>query len=94
MEAIEKMIQRKAYELGYEKCGIIPIHAMEGYAEKFEERIQKVPASEKFYQRQRRLINPLEEYPWAKSVVVLAARYGKYKNTATGKGPYWKIVFI
>lgn len=79
MITIEQKIQEKAYELGYEKCGIIPISFMEGYGEKFEERIQKVRKSEIFYQRQRRLVNPLEEYPWAKSIVVVSSRYGKYK---------------
>ncbi|MEY8000075.1 epoxyqueuosine reductase [Clostridium sp. Mt-5] len=79
MNTIEQMIQNKAYELGYEKCGIIPVHAMKDYAEKFEERIQKVPESKMFYQGQRRLLNPLDKYPWAKSIVVLASRYGKYK---------------
>lgn len=79
MNTIEQMIQNKAYELGYEKCGIIPVNAMKDYAEKFEERIQKVPESKMFYQGQRRLLNPLDKYPWAKSIVVLASRYGKYK---------------
>lgn len=59
---------------------------MEGYAEKFEERIRKVPTSEAFYQKQRRLINPLEVYPWAKSVVVLVSRYGKYKIPRSVEG--------
>lgn len=83
---MEQMIQSKAYELGYEKCGIIPLKAMEGYAERFEERIQKVPASEPFYQRQRRLVDPRAEYPWAKSVVVVVSRYGKYKIPPSVKG--------
>lgn len=86
METIEQMIQKKAYELGYEKCGIIPINLMEGYAEKFEERMQKVPESRPFYQGQQRLVNPLEVYPWAKSVVVLAVSYGKYKVPEEVKG--------
>ena len=86
MHAIEQMIQKKAYELGYEKCGIIPISLLEGYAEKLDERIQKVPESEPFYQRQRRLANPLAEYPWAKSVVVLAVPYGKYEVPESVKG--------
>ncbi|HBE76536.1 MAG TPA: Fe-S oxidoreductase [Firmicutes bacterium] len=86
MPAIERMIQEKAYELGYEKCGIIPIKLMEGYAEKLNERIQKVPQSKPFYQRQRRLANPLAEYPWAKSIVVMVVPYGKYKVPESVKG--------
>lgn len=79
MKTIEEMIQEKAYELGYEKCGIIPISLMKGYREKFEERIEKVPQSRPFYNGQQRLINPLKIYPWAKSVVVVTSVYGKYK---------------
>lgn len=79
MDTIEKMIQKKAYELGYEKCGIISIDLMDEYAEKFNERIEKVPKSKMFYQSQQRLIKPKEIYPWAKSVVVLTVAYGKYK---------------
>ncbi|URZ14401.1 epoxyqueuosine reductase [Clostridium felsineum] len=79
MDTIEKMIQKKAYELGYEKCGIISIDLMDEYAEKFNERIEKVPESKMFYQSQQRLIKPKEIYPWAKSVVVLTVAYGKYK---------------
>lgn len=86
MAAIEQMIQEKAYELGYEKCGIIPISWMEGYGEKFEERIQKVPQSAPFYHSQLRLVNPLAEFPWAKSIVVATVAYGKYKVPETVKG--------
>lgn len=85
MSTIEQLIQDKAYELGYEKCGIIPVAALSGFKEKFEERLQKVPESEQFYMKQRRLLDPLMEYPWAKSVVVLAERYGKYKIPDTVK---------
>lgn len=76
---LETQIQNKAFELGYEKCGIIPIQMMEGYQEKFEERIQKVPMSKPFYQSQKRLLQIREDFPWAKSVIILAAAYGKYK---------------
>ena len=86
MSNIAKMIEQKAYQLGYEDCGIIPVQALDGYAEKFEERIQKVPMSEYFYRGQRRLTHPLELYPWAKSVVILVARYGKYKIPEPVKG--------
>ena len=86
MSTLETMIQSKAYELGYEKCGIIPIQAIAGYAEKLEERIRKVPSSEKFYQSQRRFLNLQSDYPWAKSVVVAAMPYGKYKIPQPVKG--------
>ena len=79
MDTIEQLIQKRAYELGYEKCGIIPISLMDEYGEKFEERMEKIPKSKMFYQSQQRLVNPKEIYPWAKSVVVLTVPYMKYK---------------
>lgn len=86
METVARMIQKKAYKLGYEKCGIIPISLMGGYDEKFEERMNKIPESKFFYERQKRLVNLSETYPWAKSVVVLTSVYGKYKVPEEVKG--------
>jgi epoxyqueuosine reductase len=77
--SLENIIREKALELGYEKCGIIPIREMEGYDEHFRERIEKEPSSKPFYQRQSRLTQLTEQYPWAKSVIVAVSRYGKYK---------------
>ncbi|BCJ93955.1 Fe-S oxidoreductase [Anaerocolumna cellulosilytica] len=86
MLSIEKSIQAKAYALGYEKCGIVPIHKLDGYEEKLKERIEKVPESERFYQGQKRLLNLNNTYPWAKSAVVLALSYNKYKVPEQVKG--------
>ena len=76
--SIAKLIQQKALDLGYEKCGIIPVEMMAGYEEKFHERTQKVPESQPFYQNQQRLIRFQEDFYWAKSIVVLVKRYSKY----------------
>lgn len=84
--AIEALIQARAAELGYEGCGIIPIRAMDGYREKFLERMEKLPASAPFYRNQTRLMEPLEHFPWAKSVVVLARPYGRYRIPEQVKG--------
>lgn len=75
---IAKHIQRKALDLGYEKCGIIPVEMMNGYEDKFNERTQKVPESQPFYQNQQRLVRFQKEFEWAKSIVVLIKRYSKY----------------
>jgi epoxyqueuosine reductase len=91
MSAIDQMIQDKAYALGYEKCGIIPIQEMEDYAEQFEERIRKVPHAKSFYESMRRLTNLKQEFPWAKSVVVVVANYGKYKIPEHLKGRIGKF---
>ncbi|RKD31879.1 epoxyqueuosine reductase [Lacrimispora algidixylanolytica] len=77
--SMENQIQRKALELGYEKCGIIPVDMMEGYGEKLDERIEKATGSGQFYQGQKRLKNFQEQYPWAKSIIVLTVPYSQYK---------------
>ena len=53
----EKEIVEKAIELGYEKCGIVRIKDLKDYDERLLERIDKVPASKMFYERQKRLTN-------------------------------------
>lgn len=78
-KSIAQQIQTHALALGYEKCGIIPVSMMAGYEEKLNERVQKVAVAGRFYQGQRRLVAFREEYPWAKSVVVLTTPYSKYK---------------
>lgn len=90
MVSIERMIQNKAFELGYESCGIVPLENLSEYGEKMLERVQNVPQSEKFYQRQFRLIDPRKEYTWAQSVVVVIERYGKYVVPDEVKGSIGK----
>lgn len=79
MSELEQLIQNKAYSIGYEKCGMISIEAMDGYEEKLNERIKKVPESEKFYQGEMRLTKLQQQYPWAKSVIIAAMPCGNYK---------------
>ncbi|SMC88851.1 epoxyqueuosine reductase [Papillibacter cinnamivorans] len=89
MVSTEQRIQSKAYELGYIKCGIVSIEELEEYERRLEERMEKVPeASKKFYERQKRLTNTKirEQFPWARSAVVVAAHYGRYKIPETLKG--------
>jgi epoxyqueuosine reductase len=78
MSTVEQMIQDQAYALGYENCGIVPLEKLSEYGQKMLERIQKLPQSETFYQRQYRLIDPQKAFPWAQSVIVVIERYGKY----------------
>lgn len=76
---IEKRIIERSIELGFEKCGIVRIEDLKGYDERLQERIDKIPMTGHFYQSQKRLTNLTEQYPWAKSVVVVASNYGHYK---------------
>ena len=88
MERIQlaRAIRDKAYTLGYVGCGIIPIEKLNGYEEKLEERVRKVPESAAFYAARRRFIEPNKRFPWARSVVVVAERYGIYKIPQELKG--------
>lgn len=78
IESIALSIKQKALELGYEKCGIIPIPMLDGYQEKLEERVKNVPDSGVFYKGQQRLAHVQEEFPWAKSVIILTVPYSMY----------------
>lgn len=77
--SLEQMILSKAYELNYESCGIVPLEKLNEYGLKMQERIQRVPHSEGFYQSQSRLINPQQKFPWAQSVLIVTEPFGKYK---------------
>lgn len=79
MTSVEKIIQDKAYELGYEKCGIVPIEHLAGYDARLQERVGRVPESKTMYQNQNRLTQLPEKYPWAKSIVVAVYKYGRYQ---------------
>ncbi len=94
MDSIARLIQKKALELGYEKCGIISVETMGGYAEKLTERVQKVPESGAFYQVQQRLVEFKQEFPWAKSIVVLTASYSKYRVPESVRGHIGKTYLL
>ena len=78
METIERQIEAKALELGYEKCGIIPVSDLAEYDRRYAERLRKVPRSAAFYDHLK-LTRTGERYPWAKSVVVAVSHFGRYK---------------
>jgi len=68
-----------AVELGYDKCGIIPVSMMLGYEEKLEERMEHFPETKEKYGGFREFAHLDETYPWAKAVVVCSYWYGKYR---------------
>ena len=73
------MIVERARELGYDSCGIIPIGEVGGYADRLTERIERSPADAENYKGFYRFARPQEAFPWAKSIIVCARRYGKYR---------------
>ena len=79
-------IVKKAKELGFEKCGIVAVEEMEGFAEKLNERIAMFPETEKPLKGLFSYAKVKEKFPWAKAVVVCSKHYGKYKIPQHLKG--------
>jgi len=78
-ENLAGKIRNKALELGFVSCGIIKIDAVEDYADRLKERINLFPESKPIIENLFRFAHPQKTYDWAKSIIVCAYRYGKYK---------------
>lgn len=89
-EELAKEIEKTALAHGFSSCGIIPLSAMDGYAAKFYERMEKVPESVPFYQRFEGLTKIKERYPWAKSLIICVSSFAKYKFPKELQGKYAK----
>lgn len=76
----------KAIDLGYDKCGIINVGKMKGYAEKLSERIERFPEIKIHSEDLYAFANLQIDYPWAKSVIICARWYGKYRIPENVKG--------
>lgn len=72
-------IVKKATELGFDKCGIVPVERMEGYESRLEERMEHFPQTKEKYEGFRSFAHLQKEYPWAKAVVIVSFWYGKYQ---------------
>lgn len=80
----------KAIDLGYDKCGIVNVGKMKGYAEKLSERIERFPEIKIHSEDLYAFSNLQIEYPWAKSVIICARWYGKYRIPENVKGHFGK----
>ena len=81
---------KQAIQLGYDKCGVIPLDALDGYKDKLTERIFQFPETMGRYQKLFQLANPKEKFPWAKAVVVCSFWYGKYQIPKNLQGYFAK----
>ena len=79
MNITAKEIHDKALALGYEGCGIIKIEAMRGYEDRVNRRIERFPETKPYNSYLAKFAKPDEAEPWAKSIIVCAGHYGKYK---------------
>lgn len=94
MTLLADKIKSAALNLGYEKCGIIKISDIDGYKERLDERVERVPESKGFYQGQYRFTQLQDTYPWAKSIVICVRRYGKYHIPEHLKGMIAKYYLV
>jgi epoxyqueuosine reductase len=83
-------IVSKAIDLGYDKCGIVNVEKMKGYAEKLLERIERFPEIKIHSQDFYAFANLQDKYPWAKSVIICTRWYGKYHIPENVKGKIGK----
>lgn len=83
-------IHEKALECGYDNCGVISIDALDGYGARLRERIEKFPEGEAVLESPIKFLNIKENYPWARSIIVCAEYYGKYRFPASLQGKYAK----
>jgi epoxyqueuosine reductase len=72
-------IANSAKELGFDRCGIIPVEMMSGYEEKLNERMEHFPQTRAKYEDFISFAHLNDAYPWAKSVVVCSFWYGRYR---------------
>lgn len=78
-EDISTKVKKKAYELGYDLCGIIEANSFKEYRDYLNMRVEKFPSSTHLYKNLFSLAEPLEKADWGKSIIVCIRRYNKYK---------------
>lgn len=83
-----------ALEAGYHRCGVIPVERMAGYEARLEERMARFPETRRRYEGFRAFAHLRDSYPWARSVVVCAFWYGKYRIPEAVKGKIAKYYLV
>ena len=93
MNDLAESIQKQALSNGFDKCGIIPISALDGFDVLYQKRLKDITVSQHFY-KGIRLNETRERFPWAKSIVVLVFDYGKFRYPKNLQGKYGKAFFL
>lgn len=88
---ISKKIKEKAYEAGYDLCGIIEAKSFKEFNEYIKVRTTKFPKSTHLYEKLYSLGEPLEKAEWAKSIIVCIRRYNKYKIPGNADKLFGKV---
>lgn len=69
MSNLSEEICKQALSCGFDKCGIIPVAALDGFEELYQKRLSDVPVSRYLYEGVGNLNGTRERFPWAKSIV-------------------------
>lgn len=83
-----------ALQCGFDNCGIISVEDIAGFNELYAKRLSNVPESRPFYDRGINLLGTKEQFPWAKSIVILTYEYGKFRYPEELRGRYAKSFFL
>jgi epoxyqueuosine reductase len=78
-------IRNEALALGFEKCAMVPLPSLAGFAAELERRIGLIPQDD-FTEKDMATLSNLsrfnrlpELFPWAKSAVICVVNYGVYR---------------
>ncbi len=93
-DGLSKRIYEEAIECGFDNCGIVPRSNLAGFRERLEERYASVPQSRYFYGNMESLRGTKDQFPWAKSVIILDFDFGKYRFPEAMRGRYGKAFFL
>lgn len=83
-----------ALDCGFDNCGIIPLSDLEGFQARYDERLERLPQSGLFYKNVEAITQTAQQYPWAKSMIVLTTWLGKYQYPAALRGLYGKAFLL
>lgn len=79
---------------GFDNCGIIPLEYLDGFRQRYQERIHRVPSSAFIYKVVGELTETKKRFPWAKSIVICTYWFGKYSYPKEMQGRYAKAYFL
>lgn len=78
-EALAAEVKSLARRAGYTACGIAGVEPFEDYRHALQDRIARFPEVAALYERMASRADPRATAPWARSLVVCARRYGRYR---------------
>jgi epoxyqueuosine reductase len=81
-----QVIRDNALAFGYDDCGIIPVSDLRGYADRLAERLNRFPEMLGSFEHLADFAFPDRHFLWARSVVVCAVWYGRYRLPTNLKG--------